>query len=185
MRSDIDWAQIVRNWFSNPQLFPNSLGTNENSEASAIKMQGSARMFFTDYAKKHKFNPLIPESWYSEVGNQISLEVRCRMKRLILIEYQEGSQKILSNYDYSFVKALVGSFPEVDFDRSKFTFVQSTLPPPSPPQKKSLKIFLEKYWTVDNRRRFFTEFAKTSGFNPHDPERWYGVSHHEIASAKV
>lgn len=42
------------------------------------------------------------------------------------------------------------------------------------------------YWQdIENRRRFFLDFAEEQGFDPFVPENWHKVTHTQIVAKKV
>ncbi len=44
----------------------------------------------------------------------------------------------------------------------------------------------EDFWsTVQNRRKFFENYAKKHGFDPFNPENWYNQTYTTILSEKV
>ena len=68
----------------------------------------------------------------------------------------------------SFIDALITSFPELSFDKSKF------LKAPG------------HYWkNTQNIKAWFDDFAKTKGFDPLIADNWYHVAREDIYGAKV
>jgi len=69
-------------------------------------------------------------------------------------------------YHSSVVKALEDLFPDIGFDKAKFIAAQN----PNPWRHSS------------NRRAFFEEYAKRSGFDPLVPDNWYSVKLETISA---
>ena len=68
----------------------------------------------------------------------------------------------------SFIDALITSFPELSFDKSKF------LKAPG------------HYWkNTQNIKAWFDDFARTKDFDPRIADNWYKVSHKEDLGEKV
>ena len=42
-----------------------------------------------------------------------------------------------------------------------------------------------RWGNIENRRRFFENYAKKNGLDPHKPESWYSLSRKKLASIKV
>jgi len=63
------------------------------------------RQFFVDYATEKKFNPSVPESWYSVYEDLLSMK---------------GLKPLLQYYKGSVVTALLQLFPDIGLKRSKF-----------------------------------------------------------------
>eukprot|EP00026_Physarum_polycephalum_P001474 Phypoly_transcript_01476.p1 GENE.Phypoly_transcript_01476~~Phypoly_transcript_01476.p1 ORF type:complete len:889 (+),score=81.31 Phypoly_transcript_01476:156-2669(+) len=78
-----------------------------------------------------------------------------------------GGRAVFHKLRGGYFKALTKLFPEVNFDESKF---------PSMPRM---------YWdNIKNRRKFFEQYAKDSGFDPLSPEHWYSQPRNKIAAMK-
>jgi hypothetical protein len=39
--------------------------------------------------------------------------------------------------------------------------------------------------SIENKRKFFENYAKANDFDPHDPENWYKQPHRKISAFKV
>jgi len=54
---------------------------------------------------------------------------------------------------------------------------------------KSIEVMPKKpkhFWLVaQNCRRFFDAFAREAGFDPLDPQNWYGIDYHRLLTNKV
>lgn len=84
--------------------------------------------------------------------------------------------------------ALIHLFPEVNFDKNKFT-VHSIL-------YSSLLFIIhshvllinkiEQYWAeAKNRRQFFEDFAAKKGFDPLSASHWYHIPSFHVYHSKV
>ena len=90
----------------------------------------SHRKFMEEYARDNRFDPLVPENWYSVERSDIVKEV-CLFLYCLYIFYLEcrvdcvanfSSQApgLLQYYDDSFVEAVIAIFPELTFQIHKF-----------------------------------------------------------------
>eukprot|EP00026_Physarum_polycephalum_P001524 Phypoly_transcript_01526.p1 GENE.Phypoly_transcript_01526~~Phypoly_transcript_01526.p1 ORF type:complete len:780 (-),score=98.01 Phypoly_transcript_01526:986-3034(-) len=66
------------------------------------------RRFFTEYALSRKFDPLIPENWYSEPRERIMAT--------------SGAFRVMHHHNRSLAQALNDLFPEIGIEKSKFAF---------------------------------------------------------------
>lgn len=103
---------------------------------------------------------------------------------------------ILREHDNSLRRALENAFPELHLRRELYQIIYhlSFLHP-----CLIVIIFLfiffvyeiakqrqRGYWQdIENRRKFFTAFAKEMGFDPSDTERWEKISRTQFVSLKV
>jgi hypothetical protein len=74
-----------------------------------------------EYAITNGFNPLKPEKWYSQVDKIQTMKVNLPPLILLTYLFYQGIFKILHHHDHSVAKALMNLFPEVAFDRRKFS----------------------------------------------------------------
>jgi len=72
------------------------------------KDENRQREFFLTYSREQKFDPLLPENWYS---------IPMRLFQI----HKEGSY-VVAHYDGNFAKALVHLFPDLAWDQAKFDF---------------------------------------------------------------
>eukprot|EP00026_Physarum_polycephalum_P001974 Phypoly_transcript_01978.p1 GENE.Phypoly_transcript_01978~~Phypoly_transcript_01978.p1 ORF type:complete len:752 (+),score=127.08 Phypoly_transcript_01978:45-2300(+) len=136
-------------------LFPD-IGIEENKFSHLPKGYWSnfenRKKFFDDFGREQGFDPLVPQNWYS-----ITWRIIKNAKGKSLLEYYTGQ---------SVIAALLDIYPDIDFDRSKFS-----LP--------------NKYWEDPlKRKNFFDQFASENGFDPLVPENWYSVSSNELRETK-
>jgi hypothetical protein len=88
------------------------------------------RKFFENYAHKRKFDPLVPELWYSELEGISTTEVTTT--QLFLFKYQQFYliQEVLAVLSYhrnSIQSALRDLFPNVGFDSTQFDIYQKSM----------------------------------------------------------
>eukprot|EP00026_Physarum_polycephalum_P002482 Phypoly_transcript_02489.p1 GENE.Phypoly_transcript_02489~~Phypoly_transcript_02489.p1 ORF type:complete len:757 (+),score=113.72 Phypoly_transcript_02489:481-2751(+) len=76
--------------------------------ANHWKNTSNRRAFFIEYAREHKFDPLVPENWYS---------------RKLSIEKERRVSSIVRYYRGSLTSALIDLFPDVAFQKKKFPVV--------------------------------------------------------------
>eukprot|EP00026_Physarum_polycephalum_P002865 Phypoly_transcript_02874.p1 GENE.Phypoly_transcript_02874~~Phypoly_transcript_02874.p1 ORF type:complete len:846 (+),score=138.45 Phypoly_transcript_02874:54-2591(+) len=74
---------------------------------------------------------------------------------------------LLAYYNGNFPEALVQLFPDVKFEMHKFSVRK-----------------YENSGNVESQRKFFLDFAATSGFNPRVPYNWYPITPAEILAVK-
>jgi len=158
-------------------------------------------------ARAEGFDPLVPQNWY----------------KFRKISQYKGSQEILVVYKRGLSEALATAFPEIGFDRSKFSMnliadrkkqkprvkTNTITEPPldwaedmaqTDPQdvahgehrqstnateiQTEIDLDVENfifrprgYWEdIANRKAWFDNFARRSGFDPLNAERWYRVN---------
>eukprot|EP00026_Physarum_polycephalum_P003067 Phypoly_transcript_03076.p1 GENE.Phypoly_transcript_03076~~Phypoly_transcript_03076.p1 ORF type:complete len:846 (+),score=126.53 Phypoly_transcript_03076:232-2538(+) len=79
----------------------------------------------------------------------------------------KGGRGLLARFENSHIKLLMDVFPDIGLEAHKFSHVRNN------------------HWTdVDNRKRFFDDFAKSKGFDPLNKDKWRLVSHDEVAQTK-
>jgi hypothetical protein len=76
----------------------------------------------------------------------------------------KGAKTVISHHKYKVSQALLDLFPNIGLDKSKFWF---------------------QWAKVENRRKFFENFANLSGFDPLIPNHWYKQSREKIMATKV
>eukprot|EP00026_Physarum_polycephalum_P000538 Phypoly_transcript_00539.p1 GENE.Phypoly_transcript_00539~~Phypoly_transcript_00539.p1 ORF type:complete len:959 (+),score=132.38 Phypoly_transcript_00539:57-2933(+) len=77
----------------------------------------------------------------------------------------ENAVSVMNHHNDNVPKALLDLFPDIGLESSKF----STQP----------------MWNeFDNRKKFFLQFAKDNGFDPHNPNNWYSQRRHKLYAAK-
>jgi len=109
------------------------------------------KRLFEQFAKERGFDPLIPDNWYGIKGKDLHT--------------MKGGGRVLSYYNWNFVKAVTTLFPDIGFDRAKF-----------PEQPKG-------YWKDEgNRKNFFYHLAKQRGFDPLIATSWYSIDHTTVLS---
>jgi hypothetical protein len=88
----------------------------------------------------------------------------------------------------SVAKALLDLFPNIGLNAEKLRislrmlkFYNKIVSLPS----FSLLITLVKFRNIDNRRKFFENYAKEQGFDPRDPNNWYSQSTDKIITTLV
>eukprot|EP00026_Physarum_polycephalum_P001051 Phypoly_transcript_01052.p1 GENE.Phypoly_transcript_01052~~Phypoly_transcript_01052.p1 ORF type:complete len:797 (-),score=76.09 Phypoly_transcript_01052:124-2514(-) len=87
-------------------LFP---GKSDASLAQQLYYRvENRRKFFEDYAKTHKFNPLLPQNWYKQPITSIMTT--------------KGANGVIHYHNYSVSSALCDLFPDIGIDRTKFHF---------------------------------------------------------------
>jgi hypothetical protein len=99
-------------------------------------------------------------------------------------------------YYGSFKQALVHLYPELKLDSDKFE--SNTLYSINNMHEKKwkqqccredsklIRLFTERYWAnLQNRRKFFDEFARENNFDPLIPDNWYGISKRQIKNKQV
>eukprot|EP00026_Physarum_polycephalum_P001040 Phypoly_transcript_01041.p1 GENE.Phypoly_transcript_01041~~Phypoly_transcript_01041.p1 ORF type:complete len:1163 (+),score=140.56 Phypoly_transcript_01041:229-3717(+) len=117
IRSDLEWDDVLRN---HEQEKPKSQDLNNTSQQVidyaprtygywAHTKRKQMRAFFDMIAKKQKFDPLIPENWYSISPGSV---------RAI-----KGGRSLLKFFGGSIVKALLYLFPEIELSGSMFQFL--------------------------------------------------------------
>eukprot|EP00026_Physarum_polycephalum_P008136 Phypoly_transcript_08214.p1 GENE.Phypoly_transcript_08214~~Phypoly_transcript_08214.p1 ORF type:complete len:513 (-),score=83.64 Phypoly_transcript_08214:5-1384(-) len=134
--------KIKRSYFQTiERLFPVQFDSKDVIQFHHWNKLENRRKFFEEYAYKNNFDPLVPGNWYREPKAKI-LETK-------------GAKRVTWYHKNSVSQALLDLFPNIGFDRLKF----------SPPQNK---------WnSVTKRRNFFLDYARERGFDPLNPENWY------------
>eukprot|EP00026_Physarum_polycephalum_P001556 Phypoly_transcript_01558.p2 GENE.Phypoly_transcript_01558~~Phypoly_transcript_01558.p2 ORF type:complete len:464 (+),score=75.56 Phypoly_transcript_01558:1715-3106(+) len=104
------------------------------------------RDFFDAFAKEHGFNPLVANNWYPVTSRKI--------------QSAKGGTGLLKHYPgQSAIAALIDVYPELHFDRHKF----SSLP--------------NGYWeNAGNRKEYFDSFAREHNFDPLIASNWLSRS---------
>ena len=95
----------------------------------------------------------------------------------------QGAPNMLRAFGGSFIDALVASFPELSFDKSKFL----TVPRMFTQLNTLIHLTINKgyHWSnTQNIKAWFDDFARTKGFNPLIAANWYEFSFKDISSAK-
>ena len=94
------------------------------------------------------------------------------------------------------MRALMDLFPDIQLDRGKFQFLpgMSIHPYPFPlllfllfiTASSTYFVAIENFWkSAENRRRFFTRFAREKKFDPLKPGNWYSIRPSSIKAATV
>jgi hypothetical protein len=117
------------NFFTDIQLKISQATESRNRNAYGFwtKDDGSQmRKFFDEFASLKKFDPLIPENWHSVTKKDITfavcshaLEHQCNQSNI----YQGGVGG-LSHFGSSFHRALIASYPEVEFNTENFKYTR-------------------------------------------------------------
>eukprot|EP00026_Physarum_polycephalum_P001339 Phypoly_transcript_01340.p1 GENE.Phypoly_transcript_01340~~Phypoly_transcript_01340.p1 ORF type:complete len:1070 (+),score=142.73 Phypoly_transcript_01340:227-3436(+) len=155
IRSDISWEDVLRDYEEQTaqELSLNETSRNLVEEKKSNKprdvwlsdKEKTMREILEGYAKSHNRDPLVPDNWY-------------HIKHQILLKLQ-GGRAIVQHYEGNYIDALMGLFPDIGLDKTKF---------------KSLP---RNYWgDLANRREFFREFAANEGFDALLPENWYNMN---------
>jgi hypothetical protein len=101
---------------------------------------------------------------------------------MLMIDSKKGST-ILNYYNGSFIRALTKLYPELTLKRSNFFH-----------KKGKLLLYFKNGFIdytgcglvkLDERRKFFDEFAKSMNFDPLDDEKWYCISKKDIMHLAV
>eukprot|EP00026_Physarum_polycephalum_P005007 Phypoly_transcript_05033.p1 GENE.Phypoly_transcript_05033~~Phypoly_transcript_05033.p1 ORF type:complete len:665 (+),score=73.56 Phypoly_transcript_05033:296-1996(+) len=88
-------------------LFPDiGLDKAKLRERAWVNEVSKRREFFESYAKAHKFDPLLPENWYSQSISQIMSF--------------KGASKVMPFYQNRLPGALLDVFPKIGLERSRF-----------------------------------------------------------------
>jgi DNA ligase-1 len=103
------------------------------------------RQWFENFAKRNKFDPRVASNWYPITSEKIFSE--------------KGARTVMRHHKSSFIRALVSLYPEIEFDKTKFS---------SP--------IVMYYAEPAHRKEFFLEVAKERGFDPLVPENWYPLT---------
>jgi len=101
---------------------------------------------------------------------------------------------VLSYFEGSLTRALVGLFPEVSFDESKFLIVPSMpfyfcchsvlLCSLFSPHSFSNLFITGAFWKeLKNRKKVFDRFAKENKFDPLIADNWYSIGYRSMADA--
>jgi len=110
------------------------------------------KQIFHLFAQQGGFDPLVAENWYSITKADI-LNVK-------------GASTILKYYG-GFHKALIATFPNINFDNTKFT------------------ILPKNYWMdTFNRKELLCNFARVHEFDPFDVTQWYFVTKSQFLAFK-
>eukprot|EP00026_Physarum_polycephalum_P003118 Phypoly_transcript_03127.p1 GENE.Phypoly_transcript_03127~~Phypoly_transcript_03127.p1 ORF type:complete len:674 (+),score=87.16 Phypoly_transcript_03127:242-2263(+) len=112
------------------------------------------REFFENFAKKNHFNPFQAENWYPLL-NSVSAE--------------KGANHVVHFHRKSVGQALLDLFPDIGLDKSKLTDLPSDF---------------GSWHTVESRRQFLENYARSQGFDPQNPEPWYSQNKLKILSIK-
>jgi len=126
-----NWYSITQNDFKSAKRAPSVLRYYKNHYISALLAlfpnigldrrkfnfvffshwddRDNRRYFFIRFAQAKKFDPLIPENWYSVSLNAITS--------------RRGGRAVLRRYDGKFQKALVDLFPDIGLDINRFSYV--------------------------------------------------------------
>jgi len=86
-------------------IFPN-IGL-EKHHFEKWKIINGQRRFFEEYAERNSFDPYTPHHWYTQPRDKVLST--------------KGAHAILKHYEGSMAKALVNIFPEIGFEKSKFS----------------------------------------------------------------
>eukprot|EP00026_Physarum_polycephalum_P002320 Phypoly_transcript_02326.p1 GENE.Phypoly_transcript_02326~~Phypoly_transcript_02326.p1 ORF type:complete len:617 (+),score=95.55 Phypoly_transcript_02326:985-2835(+) len=112
----------------------------------------NVRQFLLEVASKLGFDPLRPENWYPV--------------RLEQIESYPKLRSALAMFNLRLADALLYAFPELSFDRSRFSYMVG-------------------YWSSpQNRRIFFIRYAEKNGFDPLIAANWYNLSFSHVRKEK-
>eukprot|EP00026_Physarum_polycephalum_P000662 Phypoly_transcript_00663.p1 GENE.Phypoly_transcript_00663~~Phypoly_transcript_00663.p1 ORF type:complete len:1097 (+),score=133.55 Phypoly_transcript_00663:927-4217(+) len=112
------------------------------------------REIFNEFAAANRFDPLVPENWYS-----------IARERILALK---NSTLVRNFYQRQVTKALLDVYPDIGLEREKlFIHISSSF-----------------WAVVKNRRTFFDEFAKENAFDPLVPSNWYNVPRHKIVAKK-
>eukprot|EP00026_Physarum_polycephalum_P000948 Phypoly_transcript_00949.p1 GENE.Phypoly_transcript_00949~~Phypoly_transcript_00949.p1 ORF type:complete len:1118 (+),score=84.56 Phypoly_transcript_00949:49-3402(+) len=109
-----------------------------------------AKTFFMNYANENEFDPLKADNWHQQPHERI-------------LEYK-GAMAALLPYNGSPRKALAAVFPDIGFDKARFSSAAFSAP--------------------ENRRSFFIEYALSHKFDPNIPENWYNQSFSNIIATE-
>jgi len=71
---------------------------------------------------------------------------------------EKSGTTILKAYKYSITSALQHVYPEIGLDLSKFSTSS------------------KRFWSTNNKRNYFNEFAQKLGFDPRIANNWYSIS---------
>lgn len=94
---------------------------------------------------------------------------------------------VLAYHKSSLSQALKDLFPEVEWDRNKFSYSSKLVPSTCDSTSELFNLILsDGYWQdPQNRRKFMDEYAKARNFDPLVPHNWYSVSRADVLSCKV
>lgn len=100
------------------------------------------------------------------------------------------SASVLERFKGSMVKALIHSFPDLHLDPSLFDTISSIFSNSFNTMLLLLTLIYyyvkEKYWNnVDNRKKFFIDYAARNHFDPLVANNWYNVPRDDIIAEKV
>eukprot|EP00026_Physarum_polycephalum_P002997 Phypoly_transcript_03006.p1 GENE.Phypoly_transcript_03006~~Phypoly_transcript_03006.p1 ORF type:complete len:734 (+),score=100.03 Phypoly_transcript_03006:377-2578(+) len=109
------------------------------------------RKLFDSFARAQGWDPLVTENWYEISPEMLQEDKMCA--NLLQVRFKGN-----------LVQALSEIYPDLRLQHHKFT-----------------KISSKNSWRLEGaRRRFFTSFAESRGFDPLMPEGWDGVTRDEI-----
>jgi hypothetical protein len=80
-----------------------------------------------------------------------------------LVKSVKGGHRVLNYHQHSVNKAIADLFPDIGFDESRI---------------------ISNWEELKNRRKFFEEYAKQTGFDPLVPANWYNQTRERIMSFK-
>jgi hypothetical protein len=87
-------------------------------------------------------------------------------------------------YTQNVIKALQHVYPELEFDKTKFVFLNRITNQPLPSSYPNNHT--ASYWlNMENRREFFESFAKEKAFNPLVASNWHSVDFKALMTHKV
>jgi len=109
------------------------------------------RAFFDSFAHNNKFDPLIPNNWYTLP---------------VYLLRQAGGAGLLNKYGGSYVAAICDIYPDIGLQRELF------------PVHLDLKT--RSWKTEDSRRDFLISVAKKRGLDPFNSTTWYQISKKDI-----
>eukprot|EP00026_Physarum_polycephalum_P001397 Phypoly_transcript_01398.p1 GENE.Phypoly_transcript_01398~~Phypoly_transcript_01398.p1 ORF type:complete len:808 (+),score=111.44 Phypoly_transcript_01398:465-2888(+) len=89
------------------ELFPDiKFDKSKFPKAPIWRKLRNRRLFFEEYAKENKFDPLVPENWYTQPRKRI--------------HSKKGADRVLAYHNHSVPTALLDLFPDIGLDKSKF-----------------------------------------------------------------
>ena len=118
----------------------------------------------------------------------------------LFFSFYQGGSKVLSFHGNSIQRALHDLFPEIEFDKLRFSSHQSKFHLSFPLFSLSLSlplhlsssfsplvyfIHVDLWSDTKNRRKFFENYAKDNKFDPLKADNWYLQSTFRIMSIKV
>lgn len=148
------------------------------------------RLYFENFAKGKGLDPLRAKTWYQYSEEFAQTKVffifYCYFYVfiIILIVFTQSAKTILGKFKGGYYQALKHLFPEIKFNIKFLRRMRHNNN--NNKRKKELNfIYIAMWHNVENRRKFFEEYAQENGFDPLVPDEWYLQSRERIIEKKV